>query len=1182
VTRHSLRILSAAVFAFALFFAVASPAQTNTYTVSGPAGGTWTVDDNLNVYLGAGITGPVLYTTGNGEAVTRGPFTIQAKEGDQITDQVIDTFGHCTGLTPLYLSCKNSTPVLVDPGLPGVCGRPGGNLGESYRDTYTIPAIAGCGESPIASVEFTQVIQQYQSLSDLKASLMAKNEPPVPIVALKPAVMRIYFTPVTAATNYTVQVAGAANGTKTISLPPGCQPIDGRQQKAGCPSADFYFLPQAGPWVINITVTDSNNNVLEQETLNVTSRTTKTLHLIGSWGCDAQLATSYACGNPNSLINYMDKVTSLMPTSAVVLDMSTNMAYEPLVSSPTKAQYIAWLNSVVGDLNNLYGLVDTLADSSGNSYTVYAGTYRPILGGTGIAKLGGHATLIPEVDMRLGMDATADVEAHETGHTLSLHHTNTDYPQATNHLTPGCYNMALDPTSKFPYSTNQIQSGTGPEFPFDVKSQTVFDPRNTYELMGYCEPRMISPYSYKIALTSLNGGTVASPSGKSFNPGLQAGSRSPLASPAISSLALGSYIQIGGTISSLTGTVVFDPFFIDTILGNSDPGSGSYSIQMLDGSGNVLYTRYFDPTSAETDVESGPDYVGDPTFSEWLPVTAGVVTIAVIDPNANRIGTIPLTSVPIAVTLTAPTAGSSVSTPQLVSWTIANPTASAYDSRILYSSDNGNTWSMIGQLQGSTSLTVDFSSLPGTAASQALIRVLVSDGVNTGSATSQAFTVAKKVPSTILIASPQPGYTQSAADPLELIGYALDPDDGMLHGSSLAWSDSVQGALGSGSPLSVTLQPGPHTITLTGTDSDGNTITATTSVTMAGKGPTLALTTTTLSTNCVSASIVASPGTQGAALSLVQYSLDGGNTYTSVPLNALPYSFVVPGSTGGTLVAVAQDASRQSAAQSTAVSLAGACTAGAPTFFGGSPQIATVGSAFSTPLTVLVSDAYGNPKAGASVNFTAPATGASATITPATATTGANGVATATAKANGTTGNYTVVASVTGFSSTAQFSLTNTDFSLALVNSSLTVHHGYAGFNSVLVTPLSGFNSSVTLGCTGLPQGARCTFSPVTVTPSGSPAYSSLTINVAGAASPNGTAMKAVSGGTLALALSLLLPGLRRRGRRLGIFMLLAFALVLCLANGCGSSFHSFSSSVAVTATSGSLSHTQTITLMVQ
>ena len=342
------------------------------------------------------------------------------------------------------------------------------------------------------------------------------------------------------------------------------------------------------------------------------------------------------------------------------------------------------------------------------------------------------------------------------------------------------------------------------------------------------------------------------------------------------------------------------------------------------------------------------------------------------------------------------------------------------------------------------------------------------------------------------------------------------------------------------------------------------------------------MTTTTLSTNCVSASIVASPGTQGAALSLVQYSLDGGNTYTSVPLNALPYSFVVPGSTGGTLVAVAQDASRQSAAQSTAVSLAGACTAGAPTFFGGSPQIATVGSAFSTPLTVLVSDAYGNPKAGASVNFTAPATGASATITPATATTGANGVATATAKANGTTGNYTVVASVTGFSSTAQFSLTNTDFSLALVNSSLTVHHGYAGFNSVLVTPLSGFNSSVTLGCTGLPQGARCTFSPVTVTPSGSPAYSSLTINVAGAASPNGTAMKAVSGGTLALALSLLLPGLRRRGRRLGIFMLLAFALVLCLANGCGSSFHSFSSSVAVTATSGSLSHTQTITLMVQ
>jgi uncharacterized repeat protein (TIGR01451 family) len=103
--------------------------------------------------------------------------------------------------------------------------------------------------------------------------------------------------------------------------------------------------------------------------------------------------------------------------------------------------------------------------------------------------------------------------------------------------------------------------------------------------------------------------------------------------------------------------------------------------------------------------------------------------------------------------------------------------------------------------------------------------------------------------------------------------------------------------------------------------------------------------------------------------------------------------------------------------------------------FGGDGQVAPASSAFASPLQVLVTDAAGNPVAGASVTLAAPASGASATLSggaacavPASscqvATTNAAGVAIVNATASGGTGTYAVTASSTGLTSVA-FSLTN-------------------------------------------------------------------------------------------------------------------------------------------------------------
>ncbi len=102
--------------------------------------------------------------------------------------------------------------------------------------------------------------------------------------------------------------------------------------------------------------------------------------------------------------------------------------------------------------------------------------------------------------------------------------------------------------------------------------------------------------------------------------------------------------------------------------------------------------------------------------------------------------------------------------------------------------------------------------------------------------------------------------------------------------------------------------------------------------------------------------------------------------------------------------------------------------AGSITVVSGTPQSATISTAFAAPLVAVVKDAGGNPVSGVTVTFAAPGTGASGTFAGGvnTATTNASGIATsAVFTANSTAGSYSVSASASGVSTPATFSLTN-------------------------------------------------------------------------------------------------------------------------------------------------------------
>ena len=84
---------------------------------------------------------------------------------------------------------------------------------------------------------------------------------------------------------------------------------------------------------------------------------------------------------------------------------------------------------------------------------------------------------------------------------------------------------------------------------------------------------------------------------------------------------------------------------------------------------------------------------------------------------------------------------------------------------------------------------------------------------------------------TAVITSPASGFTVNEGTPVRFVGSATDPQDGTLGDAALAWSSSIDGALGTGSPLEVASPSvGVHTVTLTATDSDGNTGAASVSV----------------------------------------------------------------------------------------------------------------------------------------------------------------------------------------------------------------------------------------------------------------------------------------------------------------------------------------------------------------
>ncbi len=379
------------------------------------------------------------------------------------------------------------------------------------------------------------------------------------------------------------------------------------------------------------------------------------------------------------------------------------------------------------------------------------------------------------------------IAGHEVGHLVGREHVD-------------CPDINAPNIAPYPYEDGKISpTATGDDaiYGFDLDTQAIYGPE-WVDVMSYCFPKWISDFTYEGIYDDMSAG------GRSAD---------------LAEVTADRFMIVSGFANLETSTVEsINIQQIDQTATVPLPSPGDWNIVLLNAAGEELASYPFAPSGIVNETSHDVEAI----VSEIVPWQAGVTTVEVRNGSAVLATKTASNSAP-AITITAPAQGATFGDGELnFAWTGTDADNDPLTYTVLYSHLGEGSWEVLTTDLVTPSISVDSALLAG--GTNSYLRIIGSDGFNSGEATVGPFTVPAAAPRAVISVPATDNETYSAGQLVSLAGNAYDLENGAITGIALSWSSNIDGDIGTGELLQTdTLSAGVHTITLTAADGDDET-----------------------------------------------------------------------------------------------------------------------------------------------------------------------------------------------------------------------------------------------------------------------------------------------------------------------------------------------------------------------